>query len=98
MKENKLNCLIIILLAFTLSNSACAQNSGPAFLKEEKAVEKSTVLLNNETYLVPLRNIGNLKIASIHFLNTNANAFDSLLNKYTLVTPIDLTNRCGRCG
>ncbi|MFD2872600.1 serine hydrolase domain-containing protein [Mucilaginibacter ximonensis] len=96
MKENKLNCLIIILLAFTLSNSACAQNSGPAFLKEEKAVEKSTVLLNNETYLVPLRNIGNLKIASIHCLNTNANAFDSLLNKYTLVTPIDLTSRSAR--
>lgn len=93
MKENKMNCLLTILFAFTLFNSACAQNSGQAYLKEEQQVEKSTVLLNNESYLIPLRNVGNLKIASAHFLNPYAGAFDSLLNKYTTVTPVDLTSR-----
>ena len=96
MKENKLNCLILLLLAFTLFNSACAQTSGQAYLKEEKLVEKSTVLLNNEDYLVPLRNIGNLKIVSIHLSNPYARAFDSLLNKYTKVTSLDIADHTGR--
>jgi len=84
MKRNRYP-LFSVLLAFILFHSACAQNSGVAYLKEEKKVEQSTVLLNNGDYLVPLRNIGNLKIASIHFSNIYAAGFDSLLNKYAKV-------------
>lgn len=95
MKGNR-NCSLLILLAFTLFNSACAQNSGSAFLKEEKVVEKSTVLLNNESALVPLKNIGNLKVVSIHLSNAYAGAFDSLLNKYTTVVSVDIADHTGR--
>jgi CubicO group peptidase (beta-lactamase class C family) len=96
MRENKSNCLLIILLAFTLFNSACAQNQGQAFLKEQKLVEKSTVLLNNDNYLIPLRNIGNLKIASIHLSNPYAAGFDSLLNKYAKVRSVSIADYAGK--
>jgi len=98
MNGNKLNCSLITLLAFTLFNSACAQNSGAAFLREEKAVEKSTVLLNNESALVPLKNIGNLNIVSIHLSNPYARTFDSLLNKYTYVRSLDISDHAGRAA
>lgn len=79
---------IIVLSGFILFNSACAQNppfTGQAYVDEERLVEKSTVLLNNASYVVPLQNLDQLKIASIHFSNVYARGFDSLLNKYTKV-------------
>lgn len=78
----------IILTGFTLFNSACAQNppfSGLSYVAEEKLAEQSTILLNNASYLVPLQNLDELRVASIHFTNTYAAGFDSLLNKYTKV-------------
>ncbi|MES2425673.1 MAG: serine hydrolase [Bacteroidota bacterium] len=96
MNENKPNCFLSILLAFILFNSACAQTPGLAYLKEEKLVESSTVLLNNDNYLIPLRNIGNLKIASIHLSNTFATAFDSLLNKYAKVQSFSVAGYLGK--
>jgi CubicO group peptidase (beta-lactamase class C family) len=96
MNENKPNCFLSILLAFILFNSACAQSPGLAYLKEQKLVESSTVLLNNDNYLIPLRNIGNLKIASIHLSNTFATAFDSLLNKYAKVQSFSVAGYLGK--
>jgi CubicO group peptidase (beta-lactamase class C family) len=96
MRENKNNCFLSILLAFTLFNSACAQSPGEAYVKEEKQVEKSTVLLNNSNYLIPLQNIGNLKIASVHSSYTFASSFDSLLNKYTRVKSFSVTEYTGK--
>jgi CubicO group peptidase (beta-lactamase class C family) len=96
MRKNKPDCLLLILLLFTLCNTACAQSTGLPYLKEEQLAEKSTVLLNNSNYLIPLRNIGNLKIASIHLSNPNANGFDSLLNKYTQVKSVDLAGYSGK--
>ena len=90
MRKNKWRLYpIIVLSGFILFNSACAQNppfTGQAYVNEEKLVEKSTVLLNNASYLIPLQNLEQLKIASIHFSNVYAQGFDSLLNKYTKVT------------
>jgi len=80
---------IVLLTGFILFNSACAQNppfTGQAYVNEEKLVEKSTVLLNNASYLIPLQNLEQLKVASIHFSNVYASNFDSLLNKYTKIT------------
>ncbi|MEO6978161.1 MAG: serine hydrolase [Mucilaginibacter sp.] len=80
---------IIVLTGFILFNSACAQNppfTGLAYVNEEKLVEKSTVLLNNASYLIPLQNLDQLKVASIRFSNVYARGFDSLLNKYTKIT------------
>jgi CubicO group peptidase (beta-lactamase class C family) len=41
--------------------------------------------LNNASYLIPIQNLEEEKIASIHFTNLYAAGFDSLLNKYTKV-------------
>ena len=78
----------IILTGFILFNSACAQNppfTGMAYVNEEKLAEKATVLLNNAAYTIPLQNLDQAKVASIHFANVYAREFDSLTNKYTKV-------------
>jgi CubicO group peptidase (beta-lactamase class C family) len=85
MRKNRRAGAAIILLAFTLLNSACAQNPGKEYVKEEQKVEKSIVLLNNDKYLVPLRDLETIKVASVHFSNHFSVEFDSLLNKYTKV-------------
>lgn len=77
-------CAIVLL-----SVSACAQTTehlrNEAFLKEEKNIERSTVLLNNEGKLIPLRSLQNLTIASVNIGSAFSSEFDSILNKYTLV-------------
>lgn len=78
----------IILTGFILFNSACAQNppfTGMAYVNEEKLAEKLTVLLNNASYIIPLQNLEQAKVASVHFSNVYAREFDSLANKYTKV-------------
>lgn len=88
MRKNKPVGFIIAVTTFILFNSACAQNppfTGRAYVNEHVAVQNSTVLLNNEKYLVPLRDLAARKIVSIRFSNVYAAAFDSLLNMYTQV-------------
>ncbi|WP_262886885.1 serine hydrolase domain-containing protein [Mucilaginibacter humi] len=65
-------------------------------MKEERLAEKSTVLLNNDNSLIPLRNIGNLKIASIHLSHQFAVGFDSLLNKYARVESYSMAGYVGK--
>ena len=82
----------IVLTGFILFNSACAQNppfTGMAYVNEEKLAEKATVLLNNAAYTIPLQNLDQAKVASIHFSNVYAREFDSLANKYTKVVPFN---------
>ena len=78
----------LILSAFVLFHSACAQNppfTGMAYVDEVNLVQKSTYLLNNAAFTIPLQNLDQQKIASVHFSNTYAAGFDSLLNKYDKV-------------
>jgi CubicO group peptidase (beta-lactamase class C family) len=90
MRKNRRNFIAAVLLMFILLNAACAQNpSGKAYVAEELLVQNSTVLLNNASYLIPLQNLGTLKIASVHFSNPNAQGFDSLLNKYAKVDAVN---------
>jgi len=92
MSESRSRVYLFIVLGFILFDSACAQNqtfTGQAYVNEERLVERSTVLLNNGAYFIPLQNVDQLKIASIHFSNLYAAGFDSLLNKYTRVATID---------
>jgi hypothetical protein len=56
-----------------------------SFLSEWKSVESSTVLLNNEEGLVPLKDLIPLTIASVNIGSAYASEFDSILNKYTRV-------------
>ena len=88
MRKNSSRLCTFILFGFILLSSACAQNppfTGQAYVNEEKLVEQSTTLLNNGNYAIPLQNLDQLKIASVHFSNANAAGFDSLLNKYSKV-------------
>jgi len=78
----------ILVTGFILFNSACAQNpsfTGMAYVNEEKLAEKATLLFNNANYIIPLQNLEQAKIASVHFSNAYARQFDSLANKYTKV-------------
>jgi CubicO group peptidase (beta-lactamase class C family) len=95
MRKNRWGLYTLILAGFILVNSACAQNPpflGQAYVNEEKQVEKATVLLNNEQGLVPLSDLGELRIASIHFTYQYATNFDSLLNKYTAIQTFNGTD------
>ncbi len=86
-KSNWWICTLVVF-GFILTQSACGQNlSGEAnaYLNEVKNVEKATTLINNRQQLVPFIDLGELKIASIHFSFTYAAAFDSLANKYTSI-------------
>ncbi len=88
MRKSSLLRYTLVLFGFVLFNSACAQNppvNGLAYVNEEKLVQQSTVLLNNSNYVIPLQNLDQLKIASVHFSNQYAAGFDSLLNKYSKV-------------
>ncbi|MCQ6960641.1 serine hydrolase domain-containing protein [Mucilaginibacter aquariorum] len=92
MRKNRRNIYFLLLSGFVLFNSACAQNppfTGKAYVNEQLLVEQATVLLNNEKQLIPLQNLDNNKIASIHFSGIYAAGFDSLLNKYTKVDVIN---------
>ncbi len=92
MRKNNPGFYIFVLSAFVLVYSACAQNPpfiGQAYVKEEKLVEKSTVLLNNGQELIPLKGLSELTIASIHFSYQYTTGFDSLLNKYCKIQPFN---------
>jgi len=94
MIKNKWGCIPLVLLGFTFLNTACAQippviPTGQAYVNEERLVERSIVLFNNSKYLLPLKDLDQLKIASVHFSSPYASAFDSLLNKYSKVQAFD---------
>jgi CubicO group peptidase (beta-lactamase class C family) len=91
MRKNHRALLPLLLLPFILFHSACAQQpplNTAAYINEEKLAGQTTVLLNNDSLLVPLKKLDELKIASINFSNTYAAAFDSLLNKYARINTV----------
>lgn len=84
-------CLLI-----SLSVSACAQTvehlQNNAFVREEKNIEKSSVLLNNEKGIIPLKNLQDLNIASVNIGSAFSSDFDSISTKYTSVRPFESLN------
>ncbi len=83
-------CIAGLLWMMVVLNSACAQNAdqhqqNQSFLAAKRSIESSTVLLNDQDELVPIKNLDRQKIASVHFGFENAPVFDSLLNKYAKV-------------
>jgi CubicO group peptidase (beta-lactamase class C family) len=88
MRKSRWHFYPLVLAGFILINSACAQNPpllGQSYVNEEKQVEKATVLLNNEENILPVSDLSDRKVASIHFTYQYATGFDSLLSKYTAV-------------
>lgn len=80
-----------IFLLFSSFQQVFSQDhiKNEAFLKELINIERSTVLLNNQNAMVPVKEIQDLKIASINIGSAYAAVFDSLLNKYTPVSSIE---------
>ncbi|MFD0750659.1 serine hydrolase domain-containing protein [Mucilaginibacter calamicampi] len=97
MRKNRPFGLTIIISAFILFNSACAQNpySGQAYVAEQRQVQASTVLLNNQKDIIPLKDLAKKKMASIRFSNAFAAGFDSLLNNYAKVETFNGTDYLG---
>jgi CubicO group peptidase (beta-lactamase class C family) len=85
-------------MSLLMFNFACAQTQHQQnlkILKEQTQVAGSTVLLNNKQLLIPLQNLDQAKVASVHFTYTFATPFDSLLNKYTHVESFNGTEYTG---
>lgn len=81
---------------FLLISSACAQSAdhlkNEKYIVEQKAVAQTTVLLNNTGNVIPLKNLQELKIAAVNIGSPFATVFDSILSKYTAVTPFSSAN------
>ncbi len=82
----------IVLILFLITGFSCGTKAqrienrkNQTWLQQHKEAAKNTVLLNNQTGLVPIKNLEQ-KIASVSLQVTYAAQFDSLLNKYTAVT------------
>ncbi|MES2416776.1 MAG: serine hydrolase [Bacteroidota bacterium] len=91
MNTNNLRGIIAISLATLFTISACAQDhkQNQNRLKTINAIANSSVLLNNETGLIPIVGLTNKHIASVNLGFNYQVAFDSLLNKYANVQSID---------
>jgi CubicO group peptidase (beta-lactamase class C family) len=88
----KFNYVLACFVALILLQTACAQSqhsANAAFITEEQLVEKTTVLLNNQKQFIPLKNLDQEKIAAVHFNYTYSAIFDSLLNMYAKVQPVN---------
>lgn len=86
MRKNSLGLFPIIGSVFLLFNAACAQTphqQNLKFVKDQQQVANTTVLLNNKQFQIPIQNLDQNKIASVHFQYQFFSSFDSLLNKYT---------------
>lgn len=84
-------CLLV-----SLSVSACAQTAehlqNNALMREERDIEKSSVLLNNEKGIIPLKDLQNLTIASVNIGSAFSSEFDSISTKYTVTRPFESLN------
>jgi CubicO group peptidase (beta-lactamase class C family) len=86
---------LIVLLLPLLYFPACAQTlhqSNERRIVENTSIAKTTVLLNNKTGIIPLKDLENSKIASVNMGASFSSNFDSLLNKYTAVTSFTATD------
>ena len=93
MKKNRQQLFMLLLAGFTTVQMACAQQpvnlTNLQILNEMRDAQNVTVLLNNEQHTIPINNLENVKVASIHFSNPFSAPFDSILSKYTLVKVVN---------
>lgn len=88
MKRSKLYILAAASFFNVLCLAACAQEHA---VNEKKlaianSIASTTVLLNNQDAVVPLKSLDKKNIASVSLGFVYSTAFDSLANKYTKVT------------
>jgi len=79
--------------------SACAQQNNAdnkaTWLRQVASAEMSTVLLNNEKSVIPLKELQNKNIASLSLGVNHATIFDSIARKYTAITAFPATKSSG---
>jgi len=81
-----------VLAAGLMLQTACAQTPHQINMRlvaDQARVQNTTYLLNNTSQTVPLLNLEQARVASVHFVFPYAAPFDSLLNKYTRVDSFD---------
>lgn len=88
MKRNRL--IIVVAASFfnILCLMACAQehSANEKKLSISNAITRSTVLLNNQDSIIPLRKLEKKNIASVSLNFAYSAVFDSLANKYDKIT------------
>jgi len=73
--------LVALFIITTAEVKKCQLSTG--WIKEAQLLEQSTVLLHNDSMIVPLKDLAGRRIASVNIGAANASVFDSILNKYT---------------
>ena len=91
MKKNKLSGIIATCLITIFTLSACAQEhkKNESRLKTINDIANHAVLLNNQQNLIPVTKLAQQKFASINLGFIYQKEFDSLLNKYAEITPLN---------
>lgn len=85
MKFSKVIFLICNLLCSAVySQSQHSRNE--QWLKERSKVQNATVLLNNQTAAIPIKNLADNRIACVVFDSKGSAVLDSTLNNYSKVT------------
>lgn len=85
MHLSRLTPLFIVLL-FSFSISACAQEQTEDIITSQNRIEAAMVLLNNSGSIIPIKDLETRRIVSVN----GHPSFDSTLNNYALVSPIKL--------
>jgi CubicO group peptidase (beta-lactamase class C family) len=88
MKRNKLYILAAASFLNVLCLMACAQEhtTNEKKLSIANAISNTTVLLNNQDAIVPLKSLDKKNIASVSLSFAYSTVFDSLANKYDKIT------------
>lgn len=88
MKRSKLFVLAAATAFNVLCLAACAQEhaQNERKLSVANTINKTTVLLNNQNNLIPLKELDKKNIASVSLSFNYSNVFDSLANKYDKIT------------
>lgn len=91
MKQNSLFGIISVCIILIFTIPACAQDhkQNTLRLNEINDAILHSVLLNNHQRIVPIVGLDRRKIASVNLGFKYQLGFDSLLNKYAKVTPVD---------
>ena len=92
MIKNNLAGIIFTSVIALFTFNACAQDhqQNQQKLSSLNAVSNTTTLLNNEEQFIPIKELDQHNIASVALGFSFQTTFDSLLNKYTKVSPFSL--------
>ena len=88
MKRNRLCILVVAFCCNILCLMACAQEhtANEKKLAIANAIANTTVLLNNQDAVIPLKSLEKKNIASVSLSFAYSAVFDSLANKYDKIT------------